>query len=40
MRERLRLTDALNDEIVYRLYGLTEDELSLVEQQDARLRAG
>ena len=31
IKERLRLTDALIDQIVYRLYGLTEDEIEIVE---------
>jgi len=33
IEERLRLTDALIDQIVYRLYGLTEEEIAIVEQQ-------
>ena len=31
IKERLRLTDALIDQIVYRLYGLTEEEIRIVE---------
>jgi hypothetical protein len=31
VKERLRLTDALIDQIVYRLYGLTEEEIRTVE---------
>lgn len=31
IKERLRLTDGLIDQIVYRLYGLTEQEIALVE---------
>jgi type I restriction-modification system DNA methylase subunit len=31
LKERLRLTDALIDQIVYRLYGLTEEEIWIVE---------
>jgi len=31
IKERLRLTDALIDQIVYRLYGLTEEEIRVVE---------
>jgi len=33
IKERLRLTDALIDQIVYRLYGLTEEEIGIVEEQ-------
>jgi len=33
IKEQLRLTDALIDQIVYRLYGLTEEEIAIVEQQ-------
>ena len=32
IKERLRLTDALIDQIVYRLYGLTEEEIRVVEE--------
>ncbi|MCX7750989.1 MAG: hypothetical protein N2320_05580, partial [Candidatus Bipolaricaulota bacterium] len=32
IKERLRLTDDLIDQIVYRLYGLTEEEIKLVEE--------
>ena len=31
LRERIRLTDDLIDAIVYRLYGLTEEEIEIVE---------
>lgn len=31
IKERLRLTDALIDQIIYRLYGLTPEEIALVE---------
>ena len=31
LRERIRLTDDLIDAIVYRLYGLTEEEIGIVE---------
>ncbi len=31
IKERLRLTDGLIDQIVYRLYGLTEEEIKVVE---------
>ncbi len=30
LRERIRLTDELIDAIVYRLYGLTEEEIRIV----------
>ncbi len=33
VKERLRLTDGLIDQIVYRLYGLTEEEIQTVEKQ-------
>jgi len=33
VKERLRLTDELIDQIVYRLYGLTEEEIQTVEKQ-------
>ena len=33
IKETLRLTDALIDQIVYRLYGLTEEEMDLVESK-------
>lgn len=44
IKERLRLTDALIDQIVYRLYGLTETEIRIVEgelhvQRDGRQEA-
>ena len=31
MKERLAKTDALIDQVVYRLYGLTEEEIAVVE---------
>jgi hypothetical protein len=31
MKERLRKTDVLIDQVVYRLYGLTEEEIKIVE---------
>lgn len=33
IKEALRLTDGLIDQIVYRLYGLTEEEIAIVEKQ-------
>lgn len=33
IKERLQLTDALIDQIVYRLYGLTEEEIRIVENK-------
>ena len=33
IKETLRLTDGLIDQIVYRLYGLTEEEIAIVEKQ-------
>jgi len=33
VKERLRLTDGLIDQIVYRLYGLTEEEIRIVEER-------
>jgi len=33
IKEKLRLTDSLIDQIVYRLYGLTEDEIQVVEDR-------
>ena len=33
IKEKLRLTDSLIDRIVYRLYGLTEEEIGIVEEQ-------
>jgi len=33
IKETLRLTDRLIDQIVYRLYGLTEEEIAIVEKQ-------
>lgn len=35
IKERLRLTDDLIDQIVYRLYSLTEEEIKLVEESKA-----
>ena len=32
--ERIASTDALIDQIVYRLYGLTEEEIAVVERRD------
>jgi len=31
LKEKLRKTDYLIDQIVYRLYGLTEEEIKIVE---------
>ncbi len=31
IKERLQKTDALIDQVVYRLYGLTEEEIGVVE---------
>ena len=31
IKEKLRKTDWLIDQIIYKLYGLTEDEIKLVE---------
>jgi hypothetical protein len=31
LRERIRKTDELIDAVVYRLYGLTEEEIGIVE---------
>ena len=31
IKERLAMTDRLIDQIVYRLYGLTEEEIAIVE---------
>lgn len=39
IKERLRLTDALIDQIVYRLYNLTEEDVRIVEDK-ALLRQG
>jgi len=33
IKEKLRLTDGLIDQIVYRLYGLTEEEVRIVEKE-------
>ena len=35
IRERIRLTDELIDAVVYRLYGLTEEEIRIVEGSQA-----
>jgi hypothetical protein len=34
LRERIRQTDDLIDAIVYRLYGLTEEEILIVEGRE------
>jgi hypothetical protein len=34
MKDRLAKTDALIDQVVYRLYGLTEEEIGVVEGRD------
>jgi hypothetical protein len=34
VKERLRRTDALIDQVVYRLYGLTDDEIKIVEGEN------
>ena len=36
LREQIRQTDDLIDAIVYRLYGLTEEEIRIVENADKR----
>jgi hypothetical protein len=36
LRERIRQTDELIDATVYRLYGLTEEEIEIVENADKR----
>jgi type II restriction/modification system DNA methylase subunit YeeA len=33
LKEKLRKTDWLIDQIVYKLYGLTEEEIKIVEEQ-------
>ncbi len=33
VKEKLHLTDGLIDQIVYRLYGLTEEEIRIVEER-------
>jgi len=38
MKERLRKTDALIDQVVYRLYGLTEEEIGVVEGEDRAIQ--
>jgi hypothetical protein len=35
LRERIRLTDELIDATVYRLYGLTEEEIGIVEGRES-----
>jgi hypothetical protein len=35
LRERIRQTDELIDQVVYKLYGLTEEEISIVEGREA-----
>jgi len=35
LRERIRKTDGLIDEVVYRLYGLTQEEIRIVEGREA-----
>ncbi len=34
LRERIRQTDGLIDAVVYRLYGLTEEEIGIVEGRE------
>lgn len=34
LKERLAKTDALIDQVVYRLYGLTEEEIGVVEGRE------
>ena len=34
LRERIRQTDELIDAVVYRLYGLTEEEIAIVEGKE------
>jgi hypothetical protein len=36
LMERIRQTDGLIDQIVYKLYGLTEEEIGIVEGKEAR----
>jgi hypothetical protein len=36
LKEQLRHTDALIDRVVYRLYGLTEEEIAVVEGRESR----
>ena len=36
LRERIRQTDELIDATIYRLYGLTEEEIEIVENADKR----
>ncbi|HYL42224.1 MAG TPA: hypothetical protein VEU97_02460 [Ktedonobacteraceae bacterium] len=40
MKERLARTDALIDKVVYRLYGLTEEEIAVVETRTRSCRHG
>ena len=35
LRERIRQTDGLIDAVVYRLYGLTDEEIAIVEGKEA-----
>jgi hypothetical protein len=36
LMERIAATDGLIDQIVYKLYGLTEEEIAIVERKSAR----
>ena len=36
LKARIKATDNLIDEIVYRLYGLTEDEIKIVEGKNIK----
>lgn len=36
LKEKLQKTDALIDQIVYKLYGLTEQEIAVVEGREER----
>ena len=33
LKARIKATDTLIDEIVYRLYGLTEEEIKIIEEK-------
>lgn len=33
LRDKIRLTDELIDQIVYKLYGLTDDEIKIIENK-------
>ena len=35
LMDRIRMTDELIDQVVYRLYGLTEEEIGIVEGKAA-----